>query len=124
MLWGRRSERRSDSPDQRQLDFGDGPDPPPSAEDQEIVTAQDQADEARDRELLKRLETRRKARREQAQGREEFPPTIERRERVPQPLHGERSDELRRGHDRPFVPADVASRSGDTLLISTHSVNK
>ena len=27
---------------------------------------------------------------------------------VPQPLHGERSDELRRGHDRPFVPADVA----------------
>jgi len=82
MLWGRRSERRSESPDQRQLDFGDEPDPPPSAEDQEIVTAQDQADEARDRELLKRLEARRKARREQAQGREEFPPTIERRERV------------------------------------------
>jgi len=82
MLWGRRSERRSESPDQRQLDFGDEPDPPPSAEDQEIVTAQDQADEARDRDLLKRLEARRKARREQAQGREEFPPTIERRERV------------------------------------------
>jgi len=81
MLWGRRSERRSDSPDQRQLDFGDGPEPP-SAEEQEIITAQAEADEARDRELLKRLEARRKARREQAQGREEFPPTIERRERV------------------------------------------
>jgi len=82
MLWGRRSERRSDSPDQRQLDFGDGPAEPPSAEEQEIITAQAGADEARDRELLGRLEARRKARREQAQGREEFPPTIERRERV------------------------------------------
>jgi transposase len=82
MLWGRRSERRSESPDQRQLDFGDEPDPPPSAEEQEIITAQDQADEARDRELLKRLEARRKARRERQQRREEFPPTIERRERV------------------------------------------
>jgi len=82
MLWGRRSERRSESPDQQHLNFGDPPDPPPSAEEQEIITAQDQVDEARDRELLERLEARRKARREQAQGREEFPPTIERRERV------------------------------------------
>ncbi len=82
MLWGRRSERRGESPDQQQLDFGDEPDPPSSAAEQEIITAQDQADEARDRELLKRLEARRKARREQAQGREEFPPSIERRERV------------------------------------------
>jgi transposase len=82
MLWGRRSERRSESPDQRQLDFGDEPEPPPSAEEQEIISAQDQADEARDRELLKRLEARRKARRERQQSREEFPPTIERRERV------------------------------------------
>lgn len=82
MLWGRRSERRIESPDQRQLDFGGGPAEPPSAEEQEIITAQAQADEAHDRELLKRLEARRKARRERAQGREEFPPTIERRERV------------------------------------------
>ncbi len=82
MLWGRRSERRSDSPDQRQLDFGDGPAEPPSAEEQEIITAQAEADEARDRELLRRLEARRKARREQTEGREEFPSTIERRERV------------------------------------------
>jgi transposase len=82
MLWGRRSERRSESPDQRQLDFGDGPTELPSAEEQEIITAQAEADEARDRELLKRLEARRKARRERAQGREDFPSTIERRERV------------------------------------------
>jgi transposase len=84
MLWGRRSERRRESPDQRHLDFGDEPAEPPSAEEQEIITAQAEADEARDRELLKRLEARRKARREQQQqqGREEFPSTIERRERV------------------------------------------
>jgi transposase len=82
MLWGRRSERRRESADQRQLDFGDGLPELPSAEEQEIITAQAEADEARDRELLKRLEARRKARREQAQGREEFPSTIERRERV------------------------------------------
>ena len=82
MLWGRRSERRSESPNQQHLDFGDGPMELPGAEEQEIITAQAETDEARDRELLKRLEARRKARREQAQGREEFPPTIERRERV------------------------------------------
>ncbi len=52
MLWGRRSERRSESPDQQRLPFGDEPGPPPSAEEQEIITAQAQADEERDRELL------------------------------------------------------------------------
>jgi transposase len=82
MLWGRRSERRSASPDQQQLDFGDAPVELPSAAEQEIITAQAEADTAHDRELLKRLEARRKARRERAQGREDFPPTIERRERV------------------------------------------
>jgi transposase len=84
MLWGRRSERRSESPDQQHLAFGDEPTEPPSAEEQEIITAQAQADEARDRELLKRLEARRQARQEKQrqQGREEFPPSIERRERV------------------------------------------
>ena len=57
---------------------------PPSPAEQEIITAQAQADEAADRELLRRLEARRKARQEkqQQQGREEFPPHIERRERV------------------------------------------
>jgi transposase len=82
MLWGRRSERRSESPGQQQLDFGDEPNPPPSGEEQEIITAQARADEAMDLELLRRLEVRRKTRRERQQRREEFPPTIERRERV------------------------------------------
>jgi transposase len=82
MLWGRRSERRSESADQQHLNFGDEPVDPPSGQEQEIITAQAEADEARDRELLKRLESRRKARREKQQGREEFPPNLERRERV------------------------------------------
>jgi transposase len=84
MLWGRRSERRSESPDQQHLNFGDEPADPPGAAEQAIITAESQVDEARDRELLRRLAARRKARREkQEQGRrEEFPPDIERRERL------------------------------------------
>ena len=80
MLWGRRSERRSDSPDQMQLAFAVES---PSAEQQEIITAQAKADEATDLELLRRLEARRKARQEKQQARnEDFPPDIERRERT------------------------------------------
>ena len=75
MLWGRRSERRSESPDQRHLDFGDEPAERPSPEQQEIIAAQAQADEARDAELLRRLKARRKARREKQRHREEFPRT-------------------------------------------------
>jgi transposase len=84
MLWGRRSEGRSESPDQQHLDFGSGPAEPPSAQEQVILAAQEQADEEEDQELLKRLKARREARRakQQQQGREDFPPTIERRERV------------------------------------------
>jgi transposase len=83
MLWGRRSERRNESPDQRHLNFGDEPVEPPGAEEQEIIAAQAQADEAADRELLRRLAARRKARQEKKSGRrEEFPPHIERRERL------------------------------------------
>ena len=82
MLWGRRSERRSESPDQRQLNFSDEAVEPPSAEQQEIITAQTKADEAIDRELLRRLEARRKARREKPGRSEEFPPHLEHRERV------------------------------------------
>ena len=82
MLWGRRSERRSESPGQQHLDFGDEPDEPPSAEEQEIITAQAKADEAFDRELLRRLEARRKARREKQRRSEEFPPHLERRVRT------------------------------------------
>ena len=82
IVWGRRSERRTESPDQGHLNFGDELTDPPSSQEQEIITAQAEADEARDRALLKRLEARRKARREQTQGREDFPSTIERRERM------------------------------------------
>ncbi|MEI6664372.1 MAG: IS66 family transposase [Actinomycetes bacterium] len=82
MLWGRRSERRSESPDQQHLDFPDEPVEPPTAEQQEIITAQAKADEAIDLELLRRLEARRKARREKKKTRsEKFPPNIERRVR-------------------------------------------
>lgn len=82
MLWGRRSERRSESPNQRHLDFGDEPTEPPSVGEQEILTAQAQADEAMDRELLRRLEARRKARQEKSRRSEEFPSHLERRERT------------------------------------------
>jgi len=79
MLWGRRSERRSDSPDQMQLAFAVEP---PSVEQQEIITAQVKADEATDEELLRRLKARRKARQEKQPRNEDFPPDIERRERT------------------------------------------
>ena len=79
MLWGRRSERRSDSPDQMQLAFAVDP---PSAEQQEIIMAQAKTDEATDLELLRRLEARRKARQEKQPRNEDFPPDIERRERT------------------------------------------
>lgn len=81
MLWGRRSERRSESPGQQHLDFGDDPGDPPSAEEQEIITAQAKADEASDLELLRRLEARRKARQEKQPPNKEFPPHLERRVR-------------------------------------------
>jgi len=79
MHWGRRSERRSDSPDQMQLRFAAEP---PAAEEQAIITAQAKADEATDEELLRRLKARRKARQEKRGRKEEFPPEIERRERT------------------------------------------
>jgi transposase len=82
MLWGRRSERRSESADQLHLGFAADSGEPPSAAEQEIIAAQSEADEARDRELLRRLEARRRARREKQSRREEFPPHIERRERL------------------------------------------
>ena len=79
MLWGRRSERRSDSPDQIQLAFAVEP---PSPEQQEIIMAQAKADEASDLELLHRLQARRKARQETQANNKDFPPGIERRERT------------------------------------------
>jgi transposase len=83
MLWGRRSERRAASPDQLPLGFPDGPSEPPDAQQEAIIEAQAVADEASEREALRRLAARRKARQEKQRGRkEEFPPHIERRERV------------------------------------------
>jgi transposase len=82
MLWGRRSERRFDSPDQLHLSFPEDSVEPPRVEEQQIITAQAQADEAADRELLRRLLARRKARREMPSRNEDFPPHIERRERL------------------------------------------
>ena len=79
MLWGRRSERRTESPDQRHLNFGDEP---PTPEQQAVITAQAEADEAFDQELLRRLAARRKARRRSGAGSQEFPPHLERRERT------------------------------------------
>jgi transposase len=83
MIWGRRSERRNDSPDQMQLAFAVEP---ASAEQQEIIMAQAKADEATDLELLHRLQARRKARQKARQEKqasnEDFPPDIERRERT------------------------------------------
>jgi transposase len=79
MLWGRRSERRSDSPDQMQLPFATES---TGVDEQAIITAQAKADEATDEELLRRLKARRKARQEQQPRNEDFPPGIERRERT------------------------------------------
>ena len=63
MVWGRRSERRKDSPGQLPLGFSAELLAPPSPEQQEVIAAQALADEAFDRELLERLAARRKARR-------------------------------------------------------------
>ncbi|MBN1488804.1 MAG: IS66 family transposase [Phycisphaerae bacterium] len=81
MLWGRRTERRSESPDQQHLDFGEDPEPPSAAE-QQIVMAQAKADEASDEELLRRLRARQNARREKKASQERFPEHLERRERM------------------------------------------
>jgi transposase len=83
MLWGRRSERRAASADQLSLGFPDGPGELPDAEQEGIIEAQAAADEVSEQEALRRLAARRKARREKKlRGNEEFPPHIERRERL------------------------------------------
>ena len=78
MLWGRRSERRMDDPNQQNLDFGEAP----SDEQQEVFMAQLQADEALDKQIvLKGAERRRQRKVDQRKARE-FPEHLERRERV------------------------------------------
>lgn len=82
MVWGRRSERRKDSPGQLPLGFSAEPLAAPSPEQQEVIAAQALADEAFDRELLQRLEARRKARREKRARSESFPAHLPRRVRT------------------------------------------
>ena len=81
MLWGRRTERRSESSLQQHLDFGDDPEPGEAA-GQEVIEAQSPWEAASDEELLARLKARRKARQKAKASREEFPSHIERRERT------------------------------------------
>jgi len=81
MLWGRRTERRTISPDQLCLDFGPDPDSSLSDAEQSVLTAGQQADEAFDEELLLRLASKRRER-QRRRPTQEFPPDLERRERV------------------------------------------
>ena len=77
MLWGRRTERRDVNPDQLLLGLpGDE-----SAEDQQVIVAQSQAEQAIDAELIARDERRRQKQREQKRS-EEFPAHLERRETI------------------------------------------
>jgi len=82
MLWGRRSERRTISPDQLSLDFGADPEEAPSDAEQAVIVAQQEADEAFDEQLLRDLAARRRRRKEQQRQTQEFPEHIERRERI------------------------------------------
>lgn len=76
MLWGRRSERREFDPNQSRL-FSDEP-----TEDE--ITADDQAQEVIDEELIKQWERRRQQRKQKrgSRGSDAFPDHFERRERI------------------------------------------
>ncbi len=80
MLWGRRSARSSLSPDQLSLDFGE--EPALSDEEQAVITAQSQADEAFDEQLVREAIARRKRRKEKQRRAQEFPEHLERREQI------------------------------------------
>ncbi len=82
MLWGRRSERRTISPDQLSLDFAADSEQSPNTEEQGILVAQQKADEAFDAQLRRDLEARRRRRRERQRQTQEFPEHLERRERI------------------------------------------
>ncbi len=84
MLWGRRSERRPISPGQLSLDFGADSEEAPTDQEQDVIIAQQQTDQAMDEQLLRDLEARRQRRRARQEETEtqEFPEHIERRERV------------------------------------------
>ena len=86
MLWGRRSERRTFSTTQSELDFGDAPESTQAAASElpapEIIAAQQAAQAAYDLAKLEQLAARRAARRERGKDVETFPPHWERRVRV------------------------------------------
>jgi transposase len=82
MLWGRRSERRPVSPDQLLFAFGLDAEASLSAEEQAVVVAQRQADDAFDEQLLRDLAERRRKRRERQRETQEFPEHMERRETI------------------------------------------
>ena len=77
-LWGRRSERYLDN---GQLRLWEEEATPLSEEEQAVIVAQEQADQATDEELLRAFEARRRARR-QTRRNETLPEHIERRERI------------------------------------------
>jgi transposase len=80
MLWGRRSERREFSADQLLLNFAE--ESPLTAEEQTVIMAQQQAEEAWDAQLVQEAAARRRRRREEQRQTREFPEHLERRERV------------------------------------------
>ena len=85
MLWGRRSERRTESTSPP-LNFGDDPVvDAENSESPEVITAEQTARTALDLAKLQELQARREARqkkRDARKNREEFPAHIERRVRV------------------------------------------
>jgi len=78
MLWGRRSERRPFDPDQQQL----FPHEATTEEDDDVITAGDEAQAVLDAELIKQWERRRQRRQKASRGAEAFPEHFERRERI------------------------------------------
>ena len=83
MLWGRRSERRTDVSMSPSLNFGDDPvDATDESSSPEVIVAQQAAQVAYDKAKLEQLEARRKARRERGTKSEAFPDHLERRVRV------------------------------------------
>ena len=82
MLWGRRSERRSESPDQRQLDFGDEPSSRPARKSRRSSPPRPRRTKRGTGNCCGVWRRGARPAGSKQQGREEFPPTIERRERV------------------------------------------
>ena len=81
MLWGRRSEQRSVSAGQLDLNFGEEPSPGDD-EQQAVLMAQLQADQALDEQIVRDADAQRRRRKEKQKRTQEFPDHLERRERI------------------------------------------